>query len=93
VGTPLLQVPIEKLYLNADQMLQMAAAYRDQSAIIRRTFRANAQSQAIATSLLEDHGLDLEARARLESKWRVAWSMSWPMSAGKDTVHRVLLQW
>ena len=71
----------------------MYTASSQAAAITRQTFAMDPASQQAARAFLAKHGLDLEARDRLESKWSTAWSTTWKVQGGSEIIHRVLVQW
>lgn len=56
-------------------------------------FSASLSDQADAQQLLQLYGLDRTARASLENRWNVQWSMAWKLGTQGDRRQRILLQW
>ncbi|KAJ7437671.1 hypothetical protein B0H11DRAFT_1935739 [Mycena galericulata] len=65
--------------------------YDSEQELSLKYFPDNAESQRDAQQFLATHQLDKLSRQRLESRWNIQWSTSWP-SSGK-TCRRTLFQW
>ena len=89
------QVSLKHLFLNAEQLASLTSMYTASShaEITRQTFAMDPASQQAARAFLVKHGLDLEARNQLESKWSTVWSTTWKVDGGSEIIHRVLVQW
>jgi hypothetical protein len=81
--------------MNTEQLASLTSMYAasSQAVITRQTFAMDPASQPAASTFLAKHGLDLEARDQLKSKWSTTWSTTWKVQGGSEIIHRVLVQW
>ncbi|KAF8960687.1 hypothetical protein BDZ97DRAFT_1760510 [Flammula alnicola] len=63
-----IKVPIERLYMNPEQLAQCKNLYVDGKKITRRTFSSEPDSQSAVKSNLKEGGFDWDAREQLEMK-------------------------
>ncbi|EIM91383.1 uncharacterized protein STEHIDRAFT_153027 [Stereum hirsutum FP-91666 SS1] len=83
------KVPLRQLWITAEQKEHLSDIYATQSEY-RKTFIATDSVQAVANTLLTQHGLDYATREQLESRWKTVWSTKW--KSGDGNMQRVLLQ-
>jgi len=84
------KVPIDQLWCSSPQKTEIGALYTSDLEF-RATYQDMLSSQALAAKFLQEHQLDLQAHAQLDSQWMVIWSHKW--GSGSKLTCRILVQW
>ncbi|KAF7978440.1 hypothetical protein HWV62_624 [Athelia sp. TMB] len=87
------KVEIGRLAMNPSQRNAVDAIYSSKQELSLVFAEQSASEQANAQLFLRAHGLDLEARSNLESRWNIQWSMGWAVGPDNDKRRRSLFQW
>ncbi|KZP27505.1 hypothetical protein FIBSPDRAFT_730771 [Athelia psychrophila] len=88
-----MQIEIGRLAMNPSQRSAIGQIYSGNKELSLVFSEGSVSEQAEAQSFLRLHGLDLEARSDLESRWNIQWSTRWSLKTGSDTRRRSLYQW
>ncbi|KAF8057038.1 hypothetical protein FPV67DRAFT_1456570 [Lyophyllum atratum] len=86
------KVEVRFLSHTDEQRAATATVYENSQHTCYTYCSGNSPAQQDARRLLTSLGLDSYSRAKLESRWSVQWSTSWPVQSGKDWRRRLLFQ-
>lgn len=89
----LMKVEIGRLAMSTSQRAAVDQIYSGNKELSLVFSEGSVSDQENAQLFLRSHGLNLETRSGLESRWNVQWSAGWGVGPGKDTRRRSLYQW